>query len=330
MPYSVIIFIASWILLFFSSRWLVKGVASLARFLGWREFIVSFFVVAIVGATPNLFVGVISALHKIPQLSLGDIIGGNIIDLTLVVALAALFARGGLPAKSKTVQTSALFTILVAILPVFLIADGVLGRADGLLLIFTFVAYMYWTFSKKERFSLAYRADEDKKEVDLKDIHPSLSFFDELKSFTKNVGKTIIASILMVVSSSGIVNSSISIIHSFNIYPLIFGTLIISLGNCLPDIFFSVDAARMGETWETLGSLMGSVMVTGTLVLGIVTLICPIVVPSMFYFSIARIFLILSAIFFIFFIRTERTITKKEASVLLFLYIFFVLIGIFS
>ena len=331
MNIGILIFIISWILLFISSKWLVKGVSDMAKFLGWREFIISFFVVAVVGSVPNLFVGIISALHKIPQLSLGDIIGGNLIDLTLVVSLAALFAKNGLPAKSKTVQTSAIFTMIIAILPVVLISDGILGRIDGIILFLFFAFYIIWVFSKKERFSL--KKDEEGKEEkinDLENLHPSLEFIDTLRKFTRSTAKTIVGSILMAISASGIVNSSIQIIHSFNIYPIIFGTLIVSLGNCLPDIFFSVSAAKEDDTWETLGDLMGSVMVTGTLVLGIVAIIYPITLPAVSYFLIARIFLIVASLFFLFFIRTERTITKKEAAILLFTYIVFILIVIFS
>ena len=74
---------------------------------------------------------------------------------------------------------------------------------------------------------------------------------------------------------------------------------------------------------------MGAVIICATFVLGIVALICPIEIPDFSPFAIARLFLIISAVFFFFFVRTGRTITKKEAIILLGIYVLFVISEIF-
>ena len=140
--FYVLIFIVSCGLLFWSGSFLVGALMRMAKFLGWREFVVAFFVMAFAGSAPNLFVGISSALHKIPQLSFGEIVGGNVIDLTLAIALATLIAKG-LPAKSRLVQGSSIFTIIIAILPILLILDGILSRGDGIILILVFFFYIF-------------------------------------------------------------------------------------------------------------------------------------------------------------------------------------------
>ncbi|PIW90270.1 MAG: hypothetical protein COZ92_01170, partial [Candidatus Nealsonbacteria bacterium CG_4_8_14_3_um_filter_40_11] len=102
----ILIFIISIVLIYFSGEWIVKGLMRMARFLGWKEFVVAFFVMAFAASLPNLFVGISSALQKIPQLSFGDIAGNNLVALTVAVALAAFFSKGGLPAESRTIQTT--------------------------------------------------------------------------------------------------------------------------------------------------------------------------------------------------------------------------------
>ena len=77
------------------------------------------------------------------------------------------------------------------------------------------------------------------------------------------------------------------------------------------------------------GNLMGSVIFPATLVLGIVALICPIKINDFSPFLIGRVFLVVSAVFFLIFIRTGKRITKKEAVFLLLIYIAFVLAEIF-
>jgi len=72
-------------LLTFSGRWLVDAISKIAKFLGWKEFVVAFFLMAFSVSISNFFVGIISALNKIPELSFGDVIGGNVIAFFLLV-----------------------------------------------------------------------------------------------------------------------------------------------------------------------------------------------------------------------------------------------------
>jgi len=73
-----------------------------------------------------------------------------------------------------------------------------------------------------------------------------------------------------------------------------------------------------------LGNLMGSIMVPATLVLGIVYFICPIEIINFSPYAVARFFLVIAALFFFFAVRTDGKITKKEAILLLGIYIAFV------
>ena len=314
--FYISIFLASCALLFWAGNWLVGGLMRTAKFLGWREFVVAFFIMAFVGSLPNLFVGISSALHGIPQLSFGDIVGGNLIDLTIVVALAALIAKG-LPAESKMVQTTSIFTMAVAILPLILILDGTLGRGDGILLILCFGLYVSWLFSKKERFTKVY--DNGKAPV-----------VKEFKTFIKDLGRIILGVICLLAAAEGIVRSASFFAESLNLPIALIGILIVGFGNALPEAYFAIASARKGQTWMILGDLMGSVIVPATLVLGIVALICPIEIVDFSPFAIGRFFLIIAAMFFLFFVRTDRKISKKEASFLLGIYILFVAIEILT
>ncbi len=304
------IFIVSFIVLAYSSKWLVVVLTRIAKFLGWKEFVVAFFTMALAGAVPNLSVGISSALHKIPQLSFGEIVGGNIIDLTLAVALAVLISRKELSLHSRVVQGSAIFTLIIAILPLLLIFDKVISRADGLILIIAFIIYITWLFSKKERFSKIY--DHIKKPMRFKDIF-------------SNLGILLGVIILLFLSAEGIVRSATFFSASLNLPVALIGILIIGLGNAMPEIFFSIQAAKKENDWMVVGNLMGSVIIPATLVLGIVALICPIRISSFSPFAIGRFFLIVSAVFFLIFLRTDKKITKKEAIFLLLIYFVFVL-----
>ena len=308
--FHILIFIASSLLLAFSGNLVVDNLIILAKRLKWREFVVGFLIMAIATSLPNLFVGLNAALRGIPELSFGDVVGGNVADLTLVTSLAVLVS-GGIIAKSRMVQTSSLFTLLIALLPLLLSLDGQLGRIDGLILILAFFLYAAWLFSTEERFSKVYGRGE------------------KGKSLWKNIFLLAASFIMLIAGSQGVVISALFFAKSLGVAIGLIGILIVGLGNCMPEIYFSVISAKKGQSWLILGDLMGSVINCATLVLGIVALISPINIVDFSPYFLARVFLVISAVFFLVFLRSGKKITRKEAFFLLGIYIVFLLSEIF-
>ena len=304
----ILVFIVSCLMLTLSSSLLVGALLKMAKFLGWKEFVVGFLMMAVATSFPNLFIGIISALDKVPELSFGDVMGANVFDLSLVVAVSVFISRMGLSAKSRIVQGSAVFTVAIAILPIILILDGIISRADGIILIATFLFYIFWIFSKRERFEKVYDGENR----------------IGLGIFFKNFGIFLLSVLLMLAAAKGLVESSLFFVKTFNIPLGLVGMFIIGVGSSLPETFFTLQAARKGQDWLLLGNLMGGIIIVATLVLGTVALIHPIKIIDSSPYFIARIFLIISAILFLIFIRTQKKIIKKEAVILIFVYLAFI------
>jgi len=303
--------VLSWL----SSR-LIKALIQIAKYLRWREFIIAFFVMAFAVSLPNLFTDFNAVLQGKPELAFGDIIGGNLADLTIVLAIAVFFTKKGLVAESQMVQQSALFTTAIAILPLLLVMDGNISRADGLLLIISFMFYAWWIFSKKERFKDVYR-------------HTNPDIVKNFKSFLKNLLKVIVLIILLLAASSAVVWSAQFFSAKLGISLALVGILIVGLGNAFPEAYFAIVSARNGKNWLVLGDLMGSVIVCATLVLGIIGLLFPFEIVDVAPFVTARIFLIIAAVLSLLFIRTNKRISKKEGLIMLLVYIAFLVTEIF-
>ncbi len=317
MVFYILAFLISVFLLAWLGSHLIRTLVDLAKYLGWREFVVAFFVMAIAGSLPNLFVDISAALRGFPELAFGDIMGGNLVDLTFVMALAVLMSKKAVAAKSKMIQLSAVFTAIIALLPMFLILDGRLDRIDGVILIGAFLMYALWLFSKEDRFKKVYN---HKKHLPIKDF----------KSFLKNIFKIALFLAILLIASQVIVNSAQYFSVSLGIPISLVGLIIVGLGNCFPEAYFSLLSARRGEGWMILGDLMGSVISCASLVLGIVAIISPFQINDFSPFLIARIFLICALILFIVVIRSDKKITKKEALILMSIYILFLLVEIFK
>ena len=311
----IFIFIISCLFLFYSGSKLVGALTKIARHLDWREFVVAFFIVAFAGAAPNMFVGISAALKNLPDLSFGEIVGGNLIDLTLAVALAILISGNSISIRSKMVQTSTVFTAIIAVLPLVLILDRNLNRADGFVLMIAFFLYIVWLFSKEERFRKKYK---------LRKNHKNKKELFNFKSFFGNVFAVFFYLFLLLAASWGVVNSAQFFAEYFSVPIPVVGILIVGIGNALPETYFAIISAKKGRTWLILGDLMGSVIVCATFVLGLVVLIRPIQNIDFSPFAIARGFLVASVFLFLIFAKTGRKIDRSEAAILLAIYFIFV------
>lgn len=319
---NILFFVLLAILLYFCCELLVKILVKTAAFLNVREFIVAFFVLAFASALPNLFLGISSALNGVPELSLGDIIGNNLVALTLAVGLGVLFSKDKeICTDSKTVRSTALFVLIATLLPLFLASDHALSRSDGIILILSFFLYAVWLFSKKERFQKIYNPEKQSEIT----IDKSLTQF---KFFIQDIFKIIGLIVLLFIVSQGVVFSAKNITSSLGISLIFFGLIITGLTNALPEVYFAVTTAKKEENWMILGNLMGSVIFPATLVLGIIALIRPIDIIDFSSLILARFFMICAAIFFFVFVQSERKISKKEAIFLLMIYIIYIVFEI--
>ncbi len=317
MIFHIILFLVSCLLLSWLSARFIRVMTDVARYLKWREFIVAFFVMGIAASLPNLLVDLNASLRGLQIIAFGDIMGGNLIDLTLAMGIIVMFSRKHISTKSEMVQGSAIFTAMVAILPWLLIfRTGGLDRLDGLILIGVFLVYVWWLFSKDKRFKKSYRR---------KNIEPA----QENSSLTVKIAKLILMLAVLIGSSFAIVYSAQYFSATLNISLGLVGLLIVALGNCFPEIYFGVLAARKEENWLVLGDMMASVIVTSTLVLGIVALVAPFQIVDFSPYLIARIFMIIACVLYFIFISSNQKFTKGEGLILLLLYLLFLVIEIF-
>ena len=158
--FFLFLFFFSGLLLLRSAELITSSAVRIANYLKWREFVIAFFVLAIGGSIPNLFIGLFSAYANIPELSFGDIVGNNVVDLTLTAALAVLLGQN-LIAESRLAKMSSLLTVIVAVLPILLIFDGTLGRGDATALLLIFIFYSMWLLRKRHLYPKEFSANHE-------------------------------------------------------------------------------------------------------------------------------------------------------------------------
>lgn len=281
----------------------------IAQVLEWSSFLTAFVLMAFATSLPELFVGLSSAFHKIPQLSFGNVIGANILNLTLGIAVVVLVA-GGLKVKKGIARRDALFTSFIAFLPILLMLDGQVSRVDGIVLLLALAFYLKRLFGQKQRLVKVFN-DKFKKD------------WTQFKLFLKDVAIFLAGMSLLLLSAEGVVRSAKFFAGAINLPLVVTGIIFVSLGTVLPELTFGIKAIAMGHREMALGNFMGTVVVNSTLILGVVSLISPLKIPNFSPYFVGILFTVIVALIFAVFIRTDLKITKKEALILLGIYALF-------
>ncbi len=311
----ILIFIVSCLTLARSGVWLVKSLTGIAQFLGWKEFIVSSILMAFSTSLPEIFIALSSAAHNKSELLFGMVLGSNIIALTLLVGSAAIYTKG-LAFKGKALQRASLYAGFYGLLPLLLILDKELSRIDGVVLILGSIIYFTNLLSEEERFSRVF-------------LNNITRDWDKFKVFLKNLAIFTLSVGLLLISCEGTIFSAIKIAEHFDLSLVIIGALLVAFGTSLPEITFGIRSIVTGHKDMVLGDAMGSVVINSTLVLGLAAIISPIKTPDLFPYLKGIIFTLLTCSFFVFFARTDRKITKREAYFLLGIYFLFVFFQLF-
>ena len=127
---------------------LVDNGSEIARLLGVPEGIIAVTIVAVGTSLPELVTTISALVKKQASLSIGNIIGANIIDLTIILPLCAIVSGGSLPVSHQTAMLDlpvCLITVLIAIVPALI--SQKFRRSQGLIILGVYVAYLVFLTS---------------------------------------------------------------------------------------------------------------------------------------------------------------------------------------
>ena len=323
-PGLVILFFLFVLLLIRSADIVVVSLKRLSVETHTKVFALSAVLLAMATSFPELFVGITSALEEAPHLSLGNVLGANIANITLVAGLSASII-GRVNVHSEFIRREVGIALVAGIIPLVMLIDGSLSRVDGLILLAVYGAYVTSFF--KERFLQI--AHQHRKEGY---VHRFLRNFTNPQMDihkAREFAKLFIGVALLIFSADVIVKvaKEIAIISNFPIF--LVGLILLSVGTTLPGLAFSIRSLEDKEPTMFLGNLLGSIIANSTLILGMAATIYPIEVVAVKEVSIAAAAFVVVFLTFWFFVRSKLRLDRWEAGILLLLYIGFVVAEFF-
>lgn len=282
---------------------LVRTAPLLAISLGMSAFLASFLLVGVVSVFPEFAISVFSILRGVPTLGLGTLLGSNVADLTLVLGIAAFFAGRGLAVKSDFLKDD-LILIAPLLLPIFLGLDGTFSQMDGAILITAGSLIFIFLYHRNKRGPRGKLNRQTSKEL-----------IKTLALFSLGLVALIGGAYATVVVSEKI--SKILLLPE-----MLIGISFITFGTLIPELIFSIKAARAREGELVLGDILGIVITDVTLVLGIMAFFSPFSFDRDLI-SLTGFAMVFAAIISLNFMKSGRILSKNEGVILILLYVVF-------
>ncbi|MFD1383864.1 calcium/sodium antiporter [Rhodanobacter aciditrophus] len=259
----IIAIIVGFFLLIKSADKFVEGASSVAQYSGMPPLLIGMLVVGFGTSAPEMVVSAMAAIDGNPALALGNAIGSNIVNISLILGVTAVIA----PIAVHS-------TIVRKELPILLLISFILGamlwdfevstlEAVGLLVVF-FLVFGWQIYAALNGKGDALEADM---EADLPEKESSL---------TKSIITLVLGLVVLVISSRMLVWGSVEIASLLGVSDLIIGLTIVALGTSLPELAASIAAVRKGEHDLAIGNVVGSNMFNTLAVVGIAGAIEPI------------------------------------------------------
>lgn len=300
-----IILVASLFLVIKSANYAIKYSASLAEVFNLPKYVIGFVVVAIVSVLPEGFISITSAINGIPSFGLGTLFGSNIADMTLVISLVIFFSGKKLKIESHFIKNKLFYFGAMAV-PIVFGLNGFYSRAEGILLIATGLVFYYLVLRKN--------------------IHSAKINREKFK--VKHILFLILSVGGLLLGSDLTVEYGVYLAQGLSINPILIGMLIVGLGTTLPELIFSIKAAKKNCDDLALGDILGTVIADATIIVGIMALIKPFSFNTrLIYFT--GFFMFAGMLLLFYFMKSDHAIKKKEALMLFVFYIIFVLTEFF-
>ena len=289
---NIILLVLGFILLLKGADWFVDGSSSIASRFGIPQLIIGLTIVAMGTSLPEAFVSITAALKSNAAITIGNVVGSNILNVGIILGITALIRP--LHIQNSTIKYEMPFMILVTLVLILLGINTTISRLDGMIMWLFFLGYLYYIFKMSKN---------QMEETEIKKTNP---LFIPL------------GLVCLMIGSNFAVDAATNIAISLGVSQRFIGLTIVALGTSLPELVTSVTAARKGNADIAIGNIIGSNIFNILFVVGSSALITP--VPFESHFIIDSFVAILIGLVLYLCTKKTRVLDKKAGILLLVTY----------
>ena len=243
-------------LLVIGGEFIVRASVALSLRFNISKFVIGMTVVSFATSLPELIVSINAALNNSPSIAINNVVGSNIANIGLVLALIALLSNISVNEKSFRRDWSWMFFLSI-MLWLFIITDNELNGFEGFLLITFLVSFVYNVLKKSDSIEL------------LNDVDDKLKLTSNFKILTW----LFISSLTLYFGAEFLVDGAVKFANQINISEAVISVSIVAIGTSIPELAASLVAIAKNEKGISVGNLIGSNIFNIGSVLGITAII---------------------------------------------------------
>ena len=256
------------VLLVKGADWFVDGAASIAAKLGIPQLVIGLTIVAMGTSAPEAAVSLTAAFHGNADITIGNVVGSNILNILIILGLAAVICP--MKVARLTAFVDIPVTIVITLLLLLLGYDGTVSRLDAGILLLFFIAYLSYLFAMTKKGLIVGESEEEGAKI---------------QSVPKALLFTVVGLALIIVGSSLAVDAASAIATMLGLSERFIGLTIVALGTSLPELFTSVAAAIKKNPDMAIGNIVGSNIFNILFIVGLSGLVIPVPFVSAFRFD---------------------------------------------
>lgn len=262
---QLLLLVVGFTMLVKGADWFVDGASGIATKLKIPQLVIGLTIVAMGTSAPEAAVSITAALKGSADITIGNIVGSNILNILIILGLSALVTP--LAVAKSTIKVDIPVVIAITGILLWMGYDGEVSMLEGILLLLIFVSYIGY---------LMYVAFKERKEND-----------EEVKniSIVKACVWTVVGLGLIVWGSDVAVGAATKIAKILGLSERFIGLTIVALGTSLPELFTSVMAAKKGNVDIAIGNIVGSNIFNILFVVGLSALVIPVPFAAGFRFD---------------------------------------------
>jgi len=255
--------VAGLILLYFGASSLVKGSASLALRVGVSPLVVGLTVVAFATSTPELFVALKASLADREGISVGNIIGANMLNVGVILGVTALITP--LKVEFQLIRIDVPIMIAAAAALMLAAVDGKIGKIDGALFLLALAGYLVFSIV------MARREHNRRVLAEYREEAPDVS-----KRIAADAGFIALGVVLLAGGAELLVRGAIVIARSAGLSDAVVGMTVVAAGTTLPELVTGILAATRGNGNIAVGNVVGSNIFNIFFIIGIAAVLNPL------------------------------------------------------
>lgn len=253
------------LILLAGGKFLVDGASSLALKFGLSQGLIGLTIVALGTSAPELLVSINAALEGKSDISIGNVVGSNIANISLVLGISAILFP--IKINSSILKVEYLVVLLSSFIFYFFSFNGIVSRLEGSILLFLMILINWYFFFKIKK------TDIDELVGD--DLVQPMPIWKSLLLLLSGIFGLYYGADLFV-------ESSVEVAKIFGVSERIIGITVIAVGTSLPEMATSIIAAINKKTEIAIGNILGSNIMNILAIIGTTAVISPIAVSDLF------------------------------------------------